>query len=332
MSTEVRLRRGTASQHEEFTGALAEVTVDTTDYNLRVHDGETPGGHRVLMEGDIGAAPLQVPTNALIDAKFGDGAPPPPIAGGASEFEIIGHRGLSHIYPENTAVALSNSIRRGQADSIEIDIRASSDGELYCFHDFTLDRVTNGTGLIIERHSSYINGLDAGSYFSPLYAGTRVLRFNEACSLIRGLGCNFWPQVNSNELASNEARETEVRRIVQIVKHYEIEDRAYFQCFQMPSIGPLIRKYSTESYLAALLPGDTVSNFHTTLAYLQEDSRAVILAGYMFWLENPGLVREAREAGVDVGCYTVNDTKVVDSLRKAGVVRIMTDINLMGVK
>ena len=44
MGTEVRWRRGTAEEHETFTGANGEITVDTTNKALRVHDGETPGG------------------------------------------------------------------------------------------------------------------------------------------------------------------------------------------------------------------------------------------------------------------------------------------------
>ena len=44
MSKQVRLRRGTAAEHETFTGAGAELTVDTTHDTIRVHDGVTPGG------------------------------------------------------------------------------------------------------------------------------------------------------------------------------------------------------------------------------------------------------------------------------------------------
>lgn len=46
-SRQVQLRRGTAIQHETFIGAEGEVTVDTTNNSLRVHDGVTPGGHTV---------------------------------------------------------------------------------------------------------------------------------------------------------------------------------------------------------------------------------------------------------------------------------------------
>lgn len=44
MSTEVRWRKGTTAQHSTFTGALAEITVDTDKKTLVVHDGATPGG------------------------------------------------------------------------------------------------------------------------------------------------------------------------------------------------------------------------------------------------------------------------------------------------
>jgi len=64
MATEVRWRRGTAEEHENFTGANGEITVDTTNKTLRVHDGETPGGNRVVDESRIGTGDDEVPTNS----------------------------------------------------------------------------------------------------------------------------------------------------------------------------------------------------------------------------------------------------------------------------
>jgi hypothetical protein len=51
--TELQLRGGTAVENDGFTGANKEVTVDTTNKALRVHDGATPGGNRTLMESDM---------------------------------------------------------------------------------------------------------------------------------------------------------------------------------------------------------------------------------------------------------------------------------------
>ncbi len=58
MSTQVQYRRGTAVQNNSFTGALAEITVDTTNLTLRVHDGITAGGSNIA-------------TVAYVDAEIG---------------------------------------------------------------------------------------------------------------------------------------------------------------------------------------------------------------------------------------------------------------------
>jgi hypothetical protein len=47
MSTQVQYRRGTEAQNNAFTGALAEITVDTTNGTLRVHDGIIAGGSNI---------------------------------------------------------------------------------------------------------------------------------------------------------------------------------------------------------------------------------------------------------------------------------------------
>ena len=47
MAKQLQLRKGTATEHNTFTGADGEVTVDTTNKTLRVHDGSTVGGIRL---------------------------------------------------------------------------------------------------------------------------------------------------------------------------------------------------------------------------------------------------------------------------------------------
>jgi hypothetical protein len=50
MPTTVQFRRGTTVQHSTFTGALGEVTVDTTQNALILHDGSTVGGFPLLKQ------------------------------------------------------------------------------------------------------------------------------------------------------------------------------------------------------------------------------------------------------------------------------------------
>lgn len=52
MAQQVQLRGGTSAQHQSFTGAAKEVTVDTDKHTLRVHDGVLAGGHEVAMVPD----------------------------------------------------------------------------------------------------------------------------------------------------------------------------------------------------------------------------------------------------------------------------------------
>ena len=53
MADQIQLRGGTAAESAAFTGASREVTVDTTNNTLRVHDGSTQGGHLLAKESDL---------------------------------------------------------------------------------------------------------------------------------------------------------------------------------------------------------------------------------------------------------------------------------------
>jgi len=53
MATAVQFRRGTAAEHTTFTGLEGEITVDTTNDTLRVHDGSQAGGYRLARFSEI---------------------------------------------------------------------------------------------------------------------------------------------------------------------------------------------------------------------------------------------------------------------------------------
>ena len=55
MATAIQRRRGTATQHSSFTGLAGEITIDTTNNTVRVHDGSTAGGHRLAKHSEITA-------------------------------------------------------------------------------------------------------------------------------------------------------------------------------------------------------------------------------------------------------------------------------------
>ena len=56
MSTQIQYRRGTSTEHQAFTGAVGEITIDTTLNTIRVHDGSTLGGTLLSRSLDTNAA------------------------------------------------------------------------------------------------------------------------------------------------------------------------------------------------------------------------------------------------------------------------------------
>ena len=61
----------------------------------------------------------------------------------------IGHRGAKGHAPENTLESIEKALKLG-VDGIEIDVHRCASGELVVFHDFTLNRMTDGTGEISQ--------------------------------------------------------------------------------------------------------------------------------------------------------------------------------------
>ncbi len=103
--------------------------------------------------------------------------------------------------PENTMSAFRSAIEAG-ADAIEFDVQATADGRLVVLHDVTLDRTTDATGALFEAEWSTIAAADAGSWFSPDFAGERIPTLEDVLALdteleleLKGYGAAFLEQV-----------------------------------------------------------------------------------------------------------------------------------------
>lgn len=102
---------------------------------------------------------------------------------------IGGHRGHSVGAPENTLAAFRKAFEyAGPLVTCETDLSITSDGELVLMHDKTVDRTTNGRGLVQRMTYSELSTLDAGSWFSEEFTGERVPRLRDALELARELG------------------------------------------------------------------------------------------------------------------------------------------------
>ena len=100
---------------------------------------------------------------------------------------VCGHRGNSMNAPENTLPALESARRQG-ASTCEIDIVLSRDGEIVLCHDEVLDRTTDGKGKVGDHDLAALKMLDAGAWFAPEFAGTRIPTLAETIAAARALG------------------------------------------------------------------------------------------------------------------------------------------------
>lgn len=95
---------------------------------------------------------------------------------------IIAHRGASALAPENTLAAFALALKQG-ADGIELDVMLTRDKELAVIHDASVDRTTNGNGLVAEMTLADLRKLDAGSKFSPDFAGEPIPTLRQVLEL-----------------------------------------------------------------------------------------------------------------------------------------------------
>ncbi len=82
---------------------------------------------------------------------------------------VIGHRGAKALAAENTLEGI-RAAARCRADWVEVDVRLSSDGSLVLMHDETVDRTTNGKGLVEELSLEALKALDVDGQQVPTLA------------------------------------------------------------------------------------------------------------------------------------------------------------------
>ncbi len=77
----------------------------------------------------------------------------------------IAHQGGRGLWPENTLLAFERSLELG-VDVLEMDLRGTSDGQIVVHHDASVERTTEGSGLVHELTLEGIRSLDAGYRFA----------------------------------------------------------------------------------------------------------------------------------------------------------------------
>ncbi|MGA2987731.1 MAG: glycerophosphodiester phosphodiesterase family protein [Terriglobia bacterium] len=95
------------------------------------------------------------------------------------------HRGEHLHHPENSIPAIEAAIDAGM-DFVELGIRTTADGKLVLMHDRTVDRMTDGKGLVKDKTLAKIKALDLGVRFPGQFPNLRVPTFDEALAAAHG--------------------------------------------------------------------------------------------------------------------------------------------------
>ena len=231
-----------------------------------------------------------------------------------AQTRVIAHRGFSSRAPENTLAAIREAISIG-ADMAEIDVTLSSDEEIVVIHDETLQRTTNGSGLVSQFTLAELKDLDAGSWFGPRFAGERIPTLDEVLRTVNG-------KILLNIEIKSEAVEGGIAaRVVETVQRHEMKDQVVISSFSPTAL----------EQVHSLAP-----QFTTAVLYYQDlqqglDAVDIVdsLGASVFNIKRTRLtstmMRRCLEHGIPVGIYTVNKKRHMRRMIKKGVAAVFTD-------
>lgn len=214
----------------------------------------------------------------------------------------IGHRGARGHTPENTLSSVRKALELG-VDAVEVDVYWV-DGQIMVFHDYTLDRTTNGHGRIVRKSFEYLRSLDAGN-------GERIPTLQEVFDVVgrRAL-------INV-ELKGPHTAEPVGSLIADYVSHrgWTYED------FLVSSFRRReLRKIANRPIRLGALFARSPRRF----AKVAADLRAYSIHSNLRFTK-PKFVRRAHERGLKVFVYTVNDPADIARMEAMGVDGVFTD-------
>lgn len=220
------------------------------------------------------------------------------------------HRGASGHSPENTLLAFRYAFELG-ADAIECDVQLNADGAPVIIHDSTVDRTTNGSGLVAELSLERLRELDAG-------AGEQIPELHEALALCRERGKLANLEIKADTLEQAE----QVARVVgEALETGGYDDLALVSSFWHP---PLV---SLKSAHPRIRTATLYSGARWRLLNMITAARAIGVDALHpdVRLTSRLLVERAHEAGFQVNVWTVDQPRDMRKLASWGVDGLFTN-------
>jgi len=210
--------------------------------------------------------------------------------------------------------AFRRAIEMG-ARFIETDLHISRDAQLVVIHDATLERTTNGRGAVKDFTLAELQGLDAGAWYGPQFAGERIPTLDALMQFAREADINLFLEIKQDAawgiehgLVSTLRASGEGRRVVilsfspGILRNIQRLDRTLMTCL-----------------LTERLPASPEALIR------QAQDVAARQIGPRGDLITPELIEAAHRQDIHVIAWTVNQPEHMRLLADAGVDGIMTD-------
>ncbi len=254
---------------------------------------------------------------------------------------VMAHRGFRGIAPENTLSAARLGWESG-ADYWELDVAASSDGELVVLHDDNLIRTTNAKLRFPERKPwtvydftlQELKSLDAGSWYgasdpfgqvaagrvSPaelqLFAGLRIPTLKEALTLTKDL--DWKVNVEIKDATGRSCDAWIVEKTAALISELKTEDKVLVSSFNHAYLARM-KKAQPRIPVAALID----KPIPDPVSLLRSLNAVALNPNYRYLDEKT--VQELRQAGFNVYVWTPNEVKDMEKLIAWGVTGLITD-------
>lgn len=231
---------------------------------------------------------------------------------------IASHRGDRKVAPENTLPAFESAIRAG-ARFIETDVQLTSDGIPVLMHDRTVDRTTNGTGRVSELELSELERLDAGSWFSSEFVGTRIPTLEQLLSRLGEQAATAQPVRALIELKGFWSAE-EAGIVTAMIQQFELSGLVVLMSFDPVTLDNA--RIADESIPRAILIKELPSD---PVGYAELYGAIAVITSADAIAADRWAVDRIHRSGMAVLVYTLNSKSSWNQAISLGVDGIITD-------
>jgi glycerophosphoryl diester phosphodiesterase len=239
----------------------------------------------------------------------------------------VAHRGGAALAPENTLAAFRNALNF-PVDAIELDVHMSCDGQAIVFHDYTVNKRTNGHGNILDLDFAYLRSLNAAAHFPGGWPQPeQIPTLREVLDLARG-HVQVYIEIKQSKRGDVYASYPHIAEaVIADVRAADMLDQVLVMSFDW-SVLPQIKELELDVQTGALVSDERWKpQAEHALDTLIEQVTAlgcnwINMDAHLFTADMAGAAHQHR---FQLGVWTVNSVYEMHRFIKAGVDSITSD-------